>query len=212
MGKNRRKQPPEKRVRASSIAVFIGALCLALGGIAGYVLHSKALSGAASAVSGGDARFAQAEARFRGLLLSDPRNMNALVQLGNLHYDRGDFHDAVEYYGRALDLEPANVDVRTDRGTSYWNLGEPDRALDEFRKSLDVDPIHAQTLFNFGVVALDGKKDAAAARTAWEKLLQAHPSYRDRAKVETLLASLPSKSADPEVREVEALLQRMKRP
>jgi len=85
--------------------------------------------------------------------------------------------------------------VRTDRGTSYWNLGQADAALAEFRKSLEVAPTHAQTLYNMGVVYLNGKSDPAQARAAWEKLLAANPNYPDRARLQEQIAALGSPPA-----------------
>ena len=125
----------------------------------------------------------------------------------------------MDYYGRALDLEPRNIDVRTDRGTSYWNLGQADAAIGEFQKALEVDPAHAQTLYNMGVVYLNGKNDPAGARKAWEMLLASNPNYPERAKVQEQLSSLgaaqgmpapsgPAKQGD--TKSVDDLLQRMK--
>jgi len=122
--------------------------------------------------------------------MANPKNLDALIQLGNLYYDQGQHLQAVEWYGKALDIDPRNPNVRTDRGTSYWNLNRPDEAIAEFRKSLDVDPGHAQTLYNLGLVYLQGKNNIVEAKKAWQKLLAANPNYPNRADIERQLASM----------------------
>ncbi|MEK7243190.1 MAG: tetratricopeptide repeat protein, partial [Thermodesulfobacteriota bacterium] len=126
----------------------------------------------------------------RALLMANPKNLNALIQLGDLYYDQGQHLQAVEWYGKALDIDPRNPNVRTDRGTSYWNLNRPDEAIAEFQKSLQVDPGHAQTLYNLGLVYLQGKNNIAEAKKAWQKLLAVNPNYPNRTDIERQLASM----------------------
>jgi tetratricopeptide (TPR) repeat protein len=134
-----------------------------------------------------------------------------------LYYDNGRHREAVDWYGRALELDPGNANVRTDRGTSYWNLGQADAAIDEFKKSIEIAPTHPQTLYNLGVVYLHGKNNPAEARKFWEKLLAANPNYPDSAKIRQQLDALSNTGtgAAPANRggsgSVEDLLQRMKK-
>ena len=78
-------------------------------------------------------------------------------------------------------------------GVAYFNNGNADQALKEFDRALKDDPKHAQTLFNVGVVKMAGKNDPKGAIAAWESLLKIDPDYRDRAKVETMLAQAKAK-------------------
>jgi len=133
---------------------------------------------------------AQKEASLRALLMANPKNLDALIQLGNLYYDQGQHQQAVEWYGKALEIDPRNVNVRTDRGSSYSNINQPDEAIAEFQKSLQVDPGHAQTLYNLGLVYLQGKNNIAEAKKAWQKLLAANPNWPNRADIERQLASM----------------------
>ena len=180
------------------MVVLVGAVCLGIGLLAGYYFGTQSGQPAASAqAQQGTPSFAEDEARLRGILMTNPNDLDALIQLGNLCYDSRKFQDAVAWYGRALAIDAKNVDVRTDRGTSYWNLGQADAAIAEFRKSLELNPSHAQTLYNLGVVLLNGKNDALEARKAWETLLATNPNYPERVKLEQQLASLPGGSAKP---------------
>jgi len=230
------KRPVETTAPSQSPlnVLAIGAVCLVVGLAVGYYFGRQTAGGGStggtfSQAQGSDpgpqasvvdpAVLQQNEARLKSDLAASPNDARILVQLGNLYYDSGRFRDAVDYYGRALDLDPRNVDVRTDRGTSYWNLGQADAAIVEFQKALEVDPAHAQTLYNMGVVYLSGKNNPAEARKTWEKLLATNPNYPDRAKVQEQLSSLgasPAMPASPgaakqgEGKGVDDLLQRMK--
>jgi tetratricopeptide (TPR) repeat protein len=142
---------------------------------------------------------AQNEASLRSILMANPKNLDALIQLGNHYYDQGQHLQAVEWYGKALEIDPRNPDVRTDRGSSYWSLNRPDEAIAEFQKSLEVNPNHPQTLYNIGLVYLQGKNNVAETKKAWQKLLTVSPNYPNRADIERQLASMaaPSSAGTP---------------
>ncbi|HYK87894.1 MAG TPA: tetratricopeptide repeat protein [Acidobacteriota bacterium] len=173
------------------VILAVGVVCLAVGlGIGYYFGRQAAQPGGSAAASAPDAAFIQNEASLRAAVQSNPGDLNALIQLGNLYYDHGRYRGAIEWYGKALDIDPKNADVRTDRGTSYWNLGQADPAIAEFQKALATDPSHAQTLYNLGVVYLNGKSNAAEAKKTWEHLLATNPNYPDRAKLQQEIAAL----------------------
>lgn len=121
-------------------------------------------------------------------LKRDPNNAGLLVSLGNTYYDAKQYSLAIEYYERSLKSQPADASVRTDMGTAYWYNGDADKAIAQFQKALTYDPTKADTLFNLGIVELQGKKDAKAAVAAWQKLLDTNPSYPNKEKVLQLMA------------------------
>jgi len=213
MAKQNKQQPPTKeapKLATNEMAARLfltGFVCLCLGVGIGYFFGSQSgwtsLPGSATSSpeqtssaspsqppAQNPALAAQTEASLRALLISNPKNLDALIQLGNLYYDQGQHQQAVEWYGKALAIDPKNVNVRTDRGASYWSLNQPDAAIAEFQKSLQVDPNHPQTLYNIGLVYLQGKKNRAEAKKAWEKLLTVSPDYPNRADIEQQLAAL----------------------
>ena len=97
------------------------------------------------------------------------------------------------YYQQASAADPKNVNISTDLGTALWYSGRADEALAQFQKSLAINPGHAQTLFNQGIVRLEGKQDALGAIESWETLLAKHPSYADAEKVRAMLADAHKK-------------------
>jgi tetratricopeptide (TPR) repeat protein len=234
MADSKKNQSGTTAKRSPVDMLLVGVICLAAGLAIGYyfgrqVSEVSPVSGSGPSQSGAaqspqssiqdTAAFVQNEASLKVLVAANPKDMTTLVQLGNLYYDHARYEQAIEYYGKALDIDPKNADVRTDRGTSYWNLNQPDQALAEFEKSLQLNPGHAQTLYNMGVVYLNGKNDPVGARKAWQTLLDRNPSYPERAKVEQQIASLGSmapgvKAPQPKPQQgsssMEDLLQRMK--
>lgn len=106
---------------------------------------------------------------------NDPRNLKALIELGNAYFDTEQFDPAIEMYSRALEIEPMNSDVRTDRGIMYRRKGETDRALADFKKAAADDPKHLNSRYNLGVVLLHDKNDIKGAIRAWEDYLALDP-------------------------------------
>jgi tetratricopeptide (TPR) repeat protein len=211
MSKASRKQITNPVIVAdnSSRMLLAGIICLVVGLAVGYYFGQQSVESQAvvqrpaqdPVPAGNNSAFLQEETSLRSALLINPKDLDANIQLGNLYYDHNQFSQAIEYYGRALEIDPRNPNVRTDRGTSYWRLDQPDAAIGEFKKSLEVDPSHAQTLYNLGIVYLDGKNNH---------------NYPDRAKVEKQISSLQTTGStsggskkEPSA-DIQDLLKRMK--
>jgi cytochrome c-type biogenesis protein CcmH/NrfG len=112
----------------------------------------------------------------QGILKEDPRNLKALIELGNVYFDTDQVEKAIEAYGKALQIEPNNSDVRTDLGVMFRKKGDFDRAISEFKKAAQADPGHVNSRYNLGVVLLHDKRDFKGAVTAWEDYLKVEPS------------------------------------
>jgi tetratricopeptide (TPR) repeat protein len=63
-----------------------------------------------------------------------------------LAYKEGDNQKAIEYYGRALDLQPSNTRLFCRIGRSYTNLGDFQAAIDAFGKVLTKEPQNTEAL------------------------------------------------------------------
>jgi tetratricopeptide (TPR) repeat protein len=209
MGKLNQNGAPVRVKDSAGNLVFVGIICLAVGVGIGYYFGkstgSAAIPVATSASSAqtqvpaiDPAVFLATEATLKSTLSSKPNDVKTLVELGNLYYDNNKYQPAIDYYGKALEIDPNDVAVRTDRGSCYWSLGQADPAISEFQKSLQVNPTHPQTLYNLGIVYLHGKNDVAEARKAWEKLLATNPNYPQRDRIQQMLASMGTPAASPE--------------
>jgi cytochrome c-type biogenesis protein CcmH/NrfG len=121
-------------------------------------------------------------------LESDPKNSALLDQIGNLYYDAQLYPEAVKYYENSLKIDPKATDVRTDMATAYHLMGQPDRAIQEYDAVLKIDGKHANALFNEGMVKSQDKTDWNGAIALWKRLLEVHPDYPQRDRVEKLIA------------------------
>ncbi len=132
------------------------------------------------------------------IVKKDPKNLSALVELGNLYFDTNQPKEAIEAYSRYLAVKPDNADVRTDMGIMYRKLGQFDRAIEEFRKAAQSDPKHANSRYNIGLVLLHDKGDMKGAIKAWEDYLKVDPNsqrgQRIKAQIEKMKTmQLPTK-------------------
>jgi len=108
-------------------------------------------------------------------LKTDPKNFEALRELGNIRYDERNFNEAAALYAKALEVKPDDVNVRSDRGGALLQGKHIDEAIGELNTVLSKDPTHPQALYILGVALLEGKTDREGALAAWNKLVQTHP-------------------------------------
>jgi len=132
------------------------------------------------------------------IVKKDPKNLPALVELGNLYFDTNQPKEAIEAYSRYLAVKPDNADVRTDMGIMYRKLGQFDKAIEEFKKAAQSDPKHANSRYNTGLVLLHDKGDMKGAIKAWEDYLKVDPNseraQRIKAQIEKMKTmQLPTK-------------------
>ena len=113
--------------------------------------------------------------KLEGILKTDPKNFEALRELGNLRYDERNFTEAAALYARALEVKPDDVNVRSDRGGALLQGRHIDEAIGELNAVLSKEPTHPQALYILGIALLEGKSDREGALAAWNKLVQSHP-------------------------------------
>ncbi len=202
----------ESGVGTSTQAYMLSVICLLVGVAVGYLVRGSAPSNdAATQVrAGGMAQSPTGASRMSGApqptpeelrhmadtqaqpllkqLESDPKNAGLLYQIGNLYYDAQQYPEAVKYYENSLKIDPKATDVRTDMATAYHLMGQPERAIQEYDAVLKIDGKHANALFNEGMVKWQDKKDLNGAIALWKRLLEAHPDYAQRNRVEKLIA------------------------
>ena len=193
----------------STQAYVLSVICLVVGVAVGYLVRGSAPSSEASTMQArasaeaapasmtgaqqptADQLRRMADTQAQPLvqqLASDPKNSTLLYQIGNLYYDAQQYPEAVKYYEQSLKIDPKATDVRTDMATGYHLMGQPDRAIQEYDAVLKIDGKHANALFNEGMVKWQDKMDLNGAITSWKRLLEAHPDYAQRDKVEKLIA------------------------
>jgi cytochrome c-type biogenesis protein CcmH/NrfG len=112
---------------------------------------------------------------FKERLKKNPKDLEALIFLGNSNFDIKRYQKAKDLYVQALMIEPKNASVRTDLATCFRNLGESDQAIVELKTVLALNPDHPAALFNLGVILLGDKGDRSGAVQVWQQLIKKHP-------------------------------------
>jgi tetratricopeptide (TPR) repeat protein len=162
-------------------ASLLFAACLLAGIAAGYLLHWwKGTPGFANTAgtsttatqtpAGTPISAGGADGSVKTLLAqiaADPKNPDLLTHVGDVYYDQQQYAQAVRYYAQALTIRPGDAAVRTDMGTADWYLGHADEALAQY--------------------------DQAGALADWNHLMQVHPDYEQREKVQQMIADLERK-------------------
>ena len=212
---NRHYHPPSDGSNAYGLAVVSGIAGILFGIIVGYLVAAQpgrvgapVAAGTVQPITAPGSVNPPASAvvndqelqAYRDILKTDPKNVRAATELGNKLYDSGRYSEAIIYYEMAFKLDPKNVSLSTDLGTALWYSGKPDEALAQFEKSLAINPKHPQTLFNRGIVRMEGKKDPAGALKSWEELQSADPTYetlRVRNLIEDARRQLGTAAAAP---------------
>jgi tetratricopeptide (TPR) repeat protein len=110
------------------------------------------------------------------LVVNDPGNRGAWVQLGHAYFDTSQPVKAIEAYNKALEIDPNDPDLLTDQGVMFRRLGWFDRAEENFIKAGELNPSHLQSLYNLGVVYRYDLQDVNRAREVWTRYLQINPS------------------------------------
>jgi cytochrome c-type biogenesis protein CcmH/NrfG len=125
---------------------------------------------------------------------SDPKNVAALTELGNMQADQQNFDEAVKWYKQAVAVDPKNIEMRNYLGEALFQGNHIDESLAEFKQTLSISPTHPEALFDYGYVLLQGKNDPKGAIESWEKLVQTNPNFDQLDRVKQLIATVKERS------------------
>ncbi len=117
-------------------------------------------------------------ANLKEALVTDPENLNAWIQLGNLYYDTDQAAKAIAAYSKSLELQPDNANVWTDIGVMYRKNKQYNKALESFEKAYAIEPNHIPSRLNKGIVLLYDFHKHEEAIAVWEELLRINPGIK----------------------------------
>jgi hypothetical protein len=125
--------------------------------------------GTSTGGGGPPAPIVQMLADLKARVAHNPRDIAALVQLGNLYFDAAKYDRAVAYYGRVLALDPTNPDVRNDEAAALHAAGHDIDALRSVNRVLAERPNFPPALFNRGTIlgSMGRRSDAVVAYRAF---------------------------------------------
>lgn len=119
--------------------------------------------------------FDRAEEAYRKALEMDRTLANALTNLGNLRFRRGDAKEAERLYLEALRIDENQPEAYYNLGFLLFEGGQAEQARAHFEKALLHDPSFADAHFNLAMV-LEELGHGAEARPHWETYLQLDPT------------------------------------
>lgn len=121
-----------------------------------------------------ESTFDEAEAAYRDALRLDPALTNALTNLGNLRYRRGDQDGATRYYRQALQLDASHPEALYNLGFVAQDDGDDAAAISYFEAALRSDPAFADAHFNLGLALLAVGRPGEA-KDHWRAYLTLEP-------------------------------------
>lgn len=102
----------------------------------------------------GDLALRQAELdTLRARIEKNPKDVPALVRLGDIFFELGEHEQSLAFYQWALATRSEDPDLLTVAGLSLRELGRFDEALAMFEQAHRADPEHWQSLYDIVVVA-----------------------------------------------------------
>ncbi|HEY1984591.1 MAG TPA: tetratricopeptide repeat protein [Terracidiphilus sp.] len=131
-------------------------------------------------------------------LAKDPNNIALLMQVGAIYHTTHQFKEAAGYYEKAVQADPRNVALHTKLASSLYRNGDVDEAIAQLNRGLSYDPKDASSLFDLGMIRLQGKGDGKGALAAWQKLLKSNPQLSPdrKATVQQLMAEVLTTQGD----------------
>jgi tetratricopeptide (TPR) repeat protein len=130
--------------------------------------------------------------QLQNTIRTEPRNYDALVEMGDMQSDQRQFAEAANWYLKAADARDT-VEIRNRLGVTLFKANRPDDSIEQFRKALEKDPTNPLALYDLGIVLLDSKNDEDGALALWEKLIETNPNLPDIEVVKRDIQSVKEK-------------------
>lgn len=108
-------------------------------------------------------------------LASNPSSINANVQMGRVHYDRGETAKAIGRYQKALEMAPDFPEALIGLQAALAAAGRKEEAFAILSRALELRPDDSDANYNMGVF-LTERGDNAGARRRFEAALAVKPN------------------------------------
>jgi tetratricopeptide (TPR) repeat protein len=118
----------------------------------------------------------QAKRDFLESIKLDEANGDPCFNIGLIYLDECDYHRALLYLQRAVDLNPSDSQYLTELGHLYLELDREAEALQMFRKAFETNPADAQVDFHLGHYFLYKKREPHHAVKYYREGLKKDPN------------------------------------
>ena len=107
---------------------------------------------------------------------ADPKDIEALLDLGNEYYNGAQFDTAATFFDKVLEIEPENTKGLLGRGAVYFNVNENAQAETTWKKVIDIDPANVEAYYDLGFLKFyQATPDYDAVQLYWGKLIELDP-------------------------------------
>ena len=135
--------PSSTTVKKQTLYLAVAAALITgfLGGVV-FSVYRAPVDNHQHQTAGENKEAAEAIASLEKAVQDNPKDAQALIQLGHAYFDTGQAKQAIEVYVKALALEPGKVDVMTDLGVMYHQDNQHQKYPTCDPESSDVFPVH----------------------------------------------------------------------
>ncbi len=86
----------------------------------------------------------------REVLQTEPNNLDALTNLGNSFYNKGQYDSALSYYERVLTIDPTNSGGLYNKGLVFYQIKDYQKSMEALRKCISLYPDNADAIVMMG--------------------------------------------------------------
>jgi Flp pilus assembly protein TadD len=123
-------------------------------------------------------KYRTAEKQYRTILATDPKNLDALSNLGVVYFRTGKIRSAESTLKKALAIAPNDDFVLTTLGIVHYRQSRFDDALKELRKAIEINPNSATAHNYLGITASQKGRQQEAEKEMLQAIAK-DPNYAD---------------------------------
>jgi len=123
-------------------------------------------------------KFRTAEKQYQTVLAKDPKNLDALSNLGVVYFRTGKIRSAESTLKKALTIAPNDDFVLTTLGIVHYRQSRFDYALKELRKAIEINPNSATAHNYLGITASQKGRQQEAEKEMLQAITE-DPNYAD---------------------------------
>jgi len=123
-------------------------------------------------------KFRTAETQYQTVLAKDPKNLDALSNLGVVYFRTGKIRSAESTLKKALAIAPNDDFVLTTLGIVHYRQSRFDDALKELRKAIEINPNSATAHNYLGITASQKGRQQEAEKEMLQAVSE-DPNYAD---------------------------------
>ena len=94
-----------------------------------------------------------------------------LLKQAEVQMRKGNYMNAIKYYGAAIDREEENIEAHIGLGIASHNIGDAKRAISSYKRSITINPKKAESYYYLGLV-LSQYENGEKAIKSWKKCIE----------------------------------------